>query len=164
MDFLYANFTIILCLLSGVGLVVLEVFLPGFGVPGISGLILLGIGLTMTGMSYGALAALGVLIAVIAIVAIAISISLRSASKGALSKSALFLNHDDAFKAAPEDMKVFLDKTGTTRSVLRPAGIAEFDGVRLDVVTEGDFIEAGASVTITHVEGSRIVVRRTENA
>lgn len=164
MDFLYANFTIILCLLSGVGLIVLEVFLPGFGVPGISGLVLLGIGLAMTGTSYGAMAALGVLIAVIAIVAIAISISLRSASKGALSKSALFLSHDDAFKAAPDDMKVFLDKTGTTRSVLRPAGIAEFDGVRLDVVTEGDFIEAGESVTITRVEGSRIVVRRAENA
>lgn len=164
MDFLYANFTIILCLISGVGLVVLEVFLPGFGVPGISGLVLLGIGLAMTGTSYGMLAALGVLIAVIAIVAIAISISLRSASKGALSKSALFLSRDDAFKATPDDMNVFLNKTGTTRSVLRPAGIAEFDGVRLDVVTEGDFIEAGENVTITYVEGSRIVVRRTENA
>ena len=160
MDFLYANFTIILCLISGVGLIVLEVFLPGFGVPGISGLILLGIGLAMTGTSYGAMAALGVLIAIIAIVAIAISVSLRSASKGALSKSALFLGKDDAFKAAPDDMKVFLGKTGMARSVLRPAGIAEFDGVRLDVVTEGDFIDAGAQVTITQVEGGRIVVRK----
>ena len=160
MDFLYANFTIILCLLSGVGLIVLEVFLPGFGVPGISGLILLGIGLAMTGTSYGVMAALGVLIATIAIVAIAISISLRSASKGALSKSALFLGKEDAFKAAPDDMKVFLGKNGTTRSVLRPVGIAEFDGVRLDVVTEGDFIEAGEQVTITQVEGGRIVVRK----
>lgn len=160
MEFLYANFTIILCLIAGIGLVVFEVFLPGFGVPGISGIVLLGIGLAMTGSNYGALAALGVLIATIAIVAIAISISLRSASKGALSKSPLFLRHDDAFKAAPEDMKVFLGKSGQTRSVLRPAGIADFDGVRLDVVTEGEFIEAGESVTITHVEGGRIVVRR----
>lgn len=157
---MYANFTIILCLIAGVGLVVLEVFLPGFGVPGISGLVLLGIGMAMTATNYGALAALGVLIATIAIVAIAISISLRSASKGALSKSALFLNRTDAFKAEPDDMKVFLGKSGTTRSVLRPAGIAEFDGVRLDVVTEGEFIESGEAVTITHVEGGRIVVKR----
>lgn len=160
MEFLYANVTIILCLIAGVGLIVLEVFLPGFGVPGISGIVLLGIGLAMTATSYGMVAALGVLIAMIAIVAIAISISLRSASKGALSKSPLFLNHNDAFKAEPDDMKVFLGKNGVTRSVLRPAGIAEFDGVRLDVVTEGDFIDAGESVVITHVEGGRIVVRR----
>ena len=123
-------------------------------------LILLGIGLAMTGTSYGAMAALGVLIATIAIVAIAISVSLRSASKGALSKSALFLGKDDACKAAPDDMKVFLGKTGVARSVLRPSGIAEFDGVRLDVVTEGDFIDAGVQVTITQVEGGRIVVRK----
>lgn len=160
MGFLYANLTIILCLIAGIALIVLEVFLPGFGVPGISGIVLLGIGLVMTGTSYGAMAALGVLIATIAIVAIAISISLRSASKGALAKSPLFLRDDDAFKAEPDDMKVFLGKSGQTRSVLRPAGIADFDGVRLDVVTEGEFIEAGENVTITRVEGGRIVVRR----
>ena len=148
------------CLLSGVGLIVLEVFLPGFGVPGISGIVLLGIGLAMTGSGYGAMAAMGVLIATIAIVAIAISISLRSASKGALSKSPLFLGKNDAFKSEPDDMNVFLGKSGVTRSVLRPAGIADFDGVRLDVVTEGDFIELGETVTITRVEGGRIVVRR----
>ena len=66
----------------------------------------------------------------------------------------------DRFKAEPDDMKVLLGKSGQTRSVLRPAGIADFDGVRLDVVTEGEFIEAGEPVTITRVEGGRIVVRR----
>lgn len=162
MAFIYANFTIILSLLAGVGLIVLEVFLPGFGLPGISGIVLLIIGLVMTATGYGTLAALGVLIATIAVVAIAISISLRSAAKGALSKSELFLREEDAFKAAPEDMQALLGKTGTTRSVLRPTGIADFDGVRLDVMTQGDFIDEGVQVVIMHVEGTKIIVRQAE--
>lgn len=160
MAFIYANFSIILCLIAGIGLIVLEVFLPGFGVPGISGLVLMTIGLVLTMTNYGAIAALGMLIITIAIVTIAVSLSLRSASKGKLSESNLFLKSNDAFKAAPEDMKVFMGKTGIARTDLRPAGIAEFDGVRLDVMTEGDYIEMDTEVTITRVEGGRIVVRR----
>ena len=43
--------------------------------------------------------------------------------------------------------------------MLRPAGIGDFDGVRLNVVTEGGFIEQGTRIEIVRVEGGRIVVR-----
>lgn len=47
---------------------------------------------------------------------------------------------------------------GVARSILRPAGKAEIDGMLVDVVTEGEFLEAGASVRVLAVEGSRVVV------
>jgi membrane-bound serine protease (ClpP class) len=50
--------------------------------------------------------------------------------------------------------------TGVARSILRPAGKAEVDGMLVDVVTEGEFLEAGAPVRVLAVEGSRIVVER----
>jgi membrane-bound serine protease (ClpP class) len=45
-------------------------------------------------------------------------------------------------------------------SPLRPAGIADLEGQRVDVVSDGEFIEVGASITVVRVDGNRIVVRR----
>ena len=47
---------------------------------------------------------------------------------------------------------------GVALTPLRPAGRADFGDVRLDVVTEGEFIEKGQSVRIAAVQGNRVVV------
>ncbi|MEE8142622.1 MAG: NfeD family protein [Planctomycetota bacterium] len=52
-----------------------------------------------------------------------------------------------------------LEKSGTAVTALRPAGKVEIDGQTLDVVTEGEFIDAGMLVEVSYVEGNRIVVR-----
>ena len=57
-----------------------------------------------------------------------------------------------------------MGKTGVTDTPLRPAGMAEFDGVKLSVVSEGEFIESGREVTVERVEGNRIVVREVKQA
>ena len=44
-------------------------------------------------------------------------------------------------------------------TTLRPTGSADFDGVKLDVVSDGEYIEPGCPVEITKVEGRRILVR-----
>lgn len=51
-------------------------------------------------------------------------------------------------------------RSGTTETALRPAGKALVSGRRIDVVTEGDFIEPGTPVVVVALDGSRIVVRR----
>ena len=40
METLLANWPMLLCFLLGVGMLVLEAFMPGFGLPGISGIVL----------------------------------------------------------------------------------------------------------------------------
>ena len=45
-------------------------------------------------------------------------------------------------------------------SPLRPSGIADVEGERVDVVSDGEFIEAGAQIVVSRVDGNRIVVRR----
>jgi membrane-bound serine protease (ClpP class) len=45
-----------------------------------------------------------------------------------------------------------------TLTPLRPAGIIDVEGVRLDVLTRGEFIEKGKEVKIIDIVGSRIVV------
>ena len=52
-----------------------------------------------------------------------------------------------------------LGRIGQTLTPLRPAGTMLLDGERLDVVSEGNYINADQTVEIIKIEGSRIVVR-----
>jgi membrane-bound serine protease (ClpP class) len=56
--------------------------------------------------------------------------------------------------------KTYLGCDGMTETPLRPAGIATINGERVDVVSDGDFIDRGESVTVTAVQGARVVVSR----
>lgn len=47
---------------------------------------------------------------------------------------------------------------GVALSILRPSGKAEFSGQPRDVITTGEFVEAGTPIRVLAVEGSRIVV------
>jgi membrane-bound ClpP family serine protease len=161
-SFLISNLPIILCIIFGAGMIVLEAFMPGFGLPGISGILLEIAAIVLTFIHYGAAAALGVTLIVLSIVAIILSISLRSAAKGRLSKSEMILHateDPEGGYVASEDLKVFIGHEGVTTTALRPAGIAEFDEVRLNVISEGEYIESGRRVRIISTDGSQVTVR-----
>jgi membrane-bound serine protease (ClpP class) len=57
------------------------------------------------------------------------------------------------------DRPELLNGTGMAVTQLRPSGVANINGQRVDVVTEGGLIERGTPVRVVTVEGSRIVVR-----
>ena len=102
---------------------------------------------------------------ILSIIAIAVSVSLRSAAKGKLSKSKIILHETESNAAgyrSTEDMEVFLGREGVTTTVLRPTGMAEFDGVRLNVMSEGEYVQSGTPVQIVRVDGSRILVRAVD--
>ena len=162
-EFLAANLPIVICFLVGVALLVAEVFMPGFGIAGISGIVLEIISIVLTYLKYGGLAALGLTVVILAVIGITISVSLRSATRGRLSKSPIILHQAETAAEgynATTDMDVFLGKEGETVTVLRPTGMAEFDGVKLNVVSDGEYIPKGTAVRVDRVEGVRVVVRR----
>ena len=162
LEFITTNLPMVICLVVGIGLLVLEVFMPGFGVAGVSGILLEIVAVVLTYVNYGPWAAAVVLVIALFIIALAVSVSLRSAANGKLSKSEMILRDTESEEAgyrAAEDMKVFLGREGTTVTILRPTGMAEFDGVRLNVLSDGEFIPQGTKVRIERVEGSRILVR-----
>ena len=162
LEWIAVNLPLLVCFLVGIGLLVLEAFMPGFGLPGISGIVMEIVAIALTWVNHGPVAALGLTIIVLSLIAIAISMSLRSATKGRLSRSKIILKERESNEAgyrSAEDMQVFLGKEGETTTVCRPTGMAEFDGVKLNVVSEGEFIPVGTRVRIVQVEGSRIVVR-----
>ena len=69
----------------------------------------------------------------------------------------------EGYSSAPESDARWLGKTGRASSPLRPAGIADIDGQRVDVVSDGEHIDAGQPIRVTHVDGNRVVVRRISN-
>ncbi|MEW5802956.1 MAG: NfeD family protein [bacterium] len=60
------------------------------------------------------------------------------------------------------DLMQYLNQHGVAFTNLRPAGKAEFGKKRLNVITEGDFIEKGLPVRIIRVEGTKIIVQKIE--
>jgi len=156
-DFLSAIF-----FLAGFILVIVEMFNPGFGAPGISGTILLILGIVSVARSI--LDVFILLIVILAILGIALTFALHSATKGRLSKTLILndsLNKEQGYEGT-EDLNFFLEKEGTTVTVLRPAGTADFDGVKLDVVSESEYIQKDTKIKVIKVEGRRIVVREVK--
>ena len=151
---------IIICVLAGVILLIVEAFMPGFGVPGISGIILLLAGVAMTWYEYGAMVGLGTTVAVLALVGVAISVSLKSASSGRLSKSDLILNDTETPPSENADMQLLVGKEGVVKNTLRPVGTAEFDCGKLHVTSDGEYVSDGQKVRIVRVEGTQIFVNK----
>ena len=151
---------IIICVLAGVILLIVEAFMPGFGVPGISGIILLLAGVAMTWYEYGAMVGLGTTVAVMALVGVAISVSLKSASSGRLSKSDLILNDTETPPSENADMQLLVGKEGVVKNTLRPVGTAEFDCGKLHVTSDGEYVSEGQKVRIVRVEGTQIFVNK----
>ena len=155
---LTGNIPVLVMMLVGVGLLVFEMYVPGFGVPGISGIALLALGFVLLRPSPKQGLVLFAILA--AVLCVALSICLFTASRGRLSKSKLVLNDVAVAANAAEnnDMNYFIGREGVTHTPLRPAGIGEFDGVRLNVVSDGEFIAQGKPIRVQSVEGNRIVV------
>lgn len=165
MDFILNNLPILICAVVGIALIIVEMFMPGFGIPGIAGIILLIGASALTWIEYGYMAGLGVAIILLAFVGVAIYLSIKSATKGRISRSPLILrgsqSREDGFVATDEFDK-YLHKEGTALTVLRPAGMADIEGDRVNVVSIGDFIEKGVRVRVREVEGSRVMVDRVQ--
>lgn len=159
------NIELLQAILLVLGLIFLlaEIFIPGFGIMGILGIILFVVGIILTASTFAE--ALVMFLILLLILAIVIILVVRSATKGRLNKKLVLkdsLSKEKGFSAV-EDMKVFLGREGKAITMLRPAGIGQFDGVRLDVVTKGAFIEEETDIKITEVVGRRIVVEVIES-
>ena len=152
----------------GVALLAAEILvIPGFGVAGIGGIIALAAGLGLTLIGAGATAA--VIIGAFGRVAISILLALvgglvllRMLPRLPVGRRLVLeteMDADQGYTSAPERDRLQLGRTGTALSPLRPAGVADIDGARVDVVSDGAFIEAGAAIEVTRVDGNRIVVR-----
>ncbi len=159
----------ILSFLLGVILILLELFvIPGFGVTGLAGIVLVVGGLTMslldnrdfnfegvTAEETGR-AALTILLGLGSSFAILGWLSTRIGHRGPLRRLALQADLEEAV-AAPQRVEL-VGEIGTCVTDMRPSGRVRLGDTDYDGVSETGFIEAGASVRVIRVEGARVYV------
>ena len=166
----------------GMILLGVEIFLiPGFGLFGAAGIALVIVGLLLTFLKIpvtdplfipkihlvAPLTMVGTSIVgatILVVVALAYLPELRAMGRMGISLP-LELTRESGYASFDAGRMEWIGRVGTAVSPLRPGGIASFDGERIDVVSEGEFVGMGAPVRVVGVEGIRIIVRaETVNA
>ena len=151
----------LILVIIGMILIVIEMIIPGFGAAGVSGGIALIAGLAIGSKTLtGAMFSLLIILILLALMAILI---FRSALRGKLSRSPVVLNtsiDSGSTELFDEDFVALVGMTGRTLTALRPSGIAEINGRRVDVVSEAEFIGKGEDVTVVSTEGMKVLVKR----
>ncbi len=152
----------IIMLLAGLLLLAAEVVVPG-GVLGTFGALAL-IGAIATGfVAFGA--DWGTVSAILILGAAGASLVLwmKYLPRTPMGR-VLTLSNDASLFKATNDYQDLEGKEGVAVTRLGPGGIAKIEGKRMDVVTEGRWIRAGAPVVVRKVSGNVITVREVESA
>ena len=147
----------------GILLIFIEILiLPGFGAAGIPGIIIfcVGVGLiwSKSGLTTAAIYTCVSLIFVIPISIIGLSL-IRDSAIGKIFILNAAERSDEGYHAAREELTTLVGKSGKSVTPLRPAGVALINGQRIDIVTQGEFVEPETEIEVIQVEGSRVVVR-----
>lgn len=159
----------IIVFVIGVVLIILEIFvIPGFGFAGIAGIVMIAAGLFMAligdfrFLSMGSVETALIQMAASFLGGIILVMLLWKYLPKTKTFNKLILHqqevHGEGFVSNPQQSE-YMGLTGTAQTVLRPAGTVVINGKRLDVISEGDFIDKGLTVEVVKVEGSKIIVR-----
>jgi len=149
----------------GLVLLAAELFIPTYGM-----LTALSIGAMVVGVTitFARDTATGVitLIAVFILVPVVMGFVFKYAPRTSLGKR-LFLSgpqEDETVANMPVNLELeqLRGRYGRTASALRPSGVADFDGRRVDVLSEGALVEPGQWVRCIDVKSGRVIVRQVD--
>ena len=151
---------ILLIFIGGIALIGLEMFIPG-GIVGTVGVITLVYAIIYVNKST-------YYIAFILVISLILAVILYYVNRNVFHKKLMFLDRlvlndsistEDGYVASESRLELLGQKL-IAYTDLRPAGVAILDNEKLDVVTDGDFIEKGNKIEVIRVEGMRIVVKK----
>lgn len=143
----------------GLVLCILEVIIPAFGILGLmgGGAIITGVILASADVESGITS---IIIALIVATILVIIFSRTKKGKAVWNKFVLRenLTTEEGYISADEKTSL-VGLEGVTVTPLRPSGTALIDNQRIDVVTEGGFVDINKKVVVVKAEGTWVVVR-----
>lgn len=161
----------VLLFLVGVGFLLVELLvLPGFGIAGIAGILCMLGGLLAAligniGFSFPSVhqltSALLTLTATLVLFGVLLAVIGRYLPRTRRFQSLILtsgLSRSQGYTTRMIEAHL-VGRQGRAVTPLRPTGVAEIDGQRLEVTTPGLFVPAGTAVEVVRVHGSRIEVR-----
>ena len=152
----------VLLLIIGFGLVFLEMHIPGFGVPGITGAICLILAVIITAENFAQ--ALVMVLAILAVLGAMLGVVLTFFTKGKLFKPLILSDEQKKEHGyiSSSDLDYLLGKNGIATTDLRPSGSVDIDGVKFDVISDGEYISVGSKVEIFKVSGVKLLVKKVK--
>lgn len=146
--------------LVGIVLVIVEVKLvPGTHVIGVAGVLGMAVGVVIAFVEFGVLGGLLVLVGTVAAAAGLLYVLWESGAWDKLVLTDSLRRDADADRAADETRARIVGQSGTAVTPLRPTGVAEIAGERLEVTTEGAFVAAGSRLRVIAIDRRRTIVR-----
>lgn len=151
-----------------VGLIFLfvEFLQPGFGIFGISGIVLLAVGIILRAVFHTpednvVMQMFQFLLLDVVILALCFLALFIAQKKGWLKKGIFSVGTavDPDFSNGTKNYTALLGKEGVALTVLRPSGKANIDGEVYDVVSSDFLIEPGQEIVVIATEGSKIEVK-----
>lgn len=156
----YADLTTLSIFITGIILIFIELIVPGFGLPGISGIILITVGIVLAASSF-ALSALSITIATLVTIILVYLLFKLGFKNKSLKKIILDDKLDTEGNFLSSDSKdEYSNKEGFALTALRPTGYAEIEGEKVEVISDDGYINGEERIRVVRVEGSRIFVRR----
>lgn len=147
----------LLLLLLGAVLLIVEMFIPGFGVFGITGIILFIISsvISILYIPFGIFILLGELLLLTAILVVMLKFLKKRQFFGKIILDET-LNEDTNEIGDPD---LFIGKEGITKTPLKPFGFADFNGTVMEVTSDGQYISENIPVKIIEASKNKLVVR-----
>ena len=155
----FAGYETLIVFAIGLILVVAEFFVPG-GIVGIIGGVLIVGSLLFAGESFVHMAYSILIAMIIAVIGMVILMKLFGKKLHMFNRLVLkdATTTEEGYVSNANRVEL-IGKHGMSITPLRPAGTVVIEQERIDVVTEGSYVDTGKTVEVIKVEGSRIVVR-----
>ena len=154
----------ILLFVVGIILLLIEFFVtPGFGIPGVLGVLSMFGSIVWASPSFS-YAAISLLIALVGVVVL-LFISIKfGRTRKVWSRLILSVRQENekGYVAPIAELSLLEGSRGKAVTTLRPAGTAVINDKRIDVVTDGEYIAADTEIEVVSVEGMRVVVREVK--
>lgn len=157
------DYMTIALILFALGLVLLglEVMLPTGGICVVISLLFFGSGVCVI------LAQGSTIEAVAAIVGLAIGLpvagSIAVSAWKRMSISSVLAEPPEAIAVPVGEFESLKNRTGKTVSPMRPSGVVEIEGRRVDAMTEGVMLDAGVWVRCVDIKRGQVIVRQIES-
>jgi len=147
----------VLLQIIGILVVIAEIFIPSLGLLAVTalGIFSYSLYLVFTTISSTAGTVFTGLDLVLVPVLIFFGMKILARSQLSLKRE---LSKKDGVASQRQGFEDYMHMTGISATDLRPAGMAVINSQRLDVVTDGEYIDAGTSIVVTGVTGNQIIV------
>ncbi len=146
----------------GILVVVAEIFIPSLGILAVIALALFSYSLYLVFTTISTSAGMVFTGLDLIMIPVLIVFGMKILAKSSLSLKRE-LSKQEGVVSQGKEFEAYMNMKGTAATDLRPSGMAEINSARVDVVADGEYIDAETPIVVTGVSGNRIIVEKIKS-